>query len=113
MKPFAPSTALQSDLLLKDKIKARTANIGVIGLGYVGLPLTLLFSEEKFRVTGFDIDQKKVDTLNSGGSYIHRILPTDIAAARTSGFSAVADFSRISDVDVVIICVPTPLNENR
>src|SRR4051812_1664180 len=71
---------------LQHKIEARTAKIGIIGLGYVGLPLTLLFSEEKFAVTGFDIDRKKVETLNADGSYIHRILPTDIATARKRGF---------------------------
>ena len=98
---------------LHQKIEARTAKIGIIGLGYVGLPLTLLFSEEKFAVTGFDIDQKKVETLNADGSYIHRILPTDIATARKRGFSATADFARIEKMDAIIICVPTPLNENR
>ena len=72
---------------LKEKIKARTAKVGIIGLGYVGLPLTLLYSEQKFPVTGFDIDQRKVDTLNTGGSYIYRILPGEIALARQQGFA--------------------------
>ena len=98
---------------LHQRIEARTAKVGIIGLGYVGLPLTLLFSEEKFVVTGFDIDQKKVETLNADGSYIHRILPTDIATARKRGFSATADFAQIEKMDAIIICVPTPLNENR
>src|SRR5437868_1624647 len=98
---------------LHHKIEARTARIGIIGLGYVGLPLTLLFSEEKFTVTGFDIDQKKVQTLNADGSYIHRIPPTDISTARKRGFSATADFAQIEKMDAIIICVPTPLNENR
>src|SRR5712675_1301702 len=98
---------------LQQRIEARTAKVGIIGLGYVGLPLTLLFSEEKFVVTGFDIDQKKVETLNADGSYIHRILPTDIATARKRGFSATADFAQIEKMDAIIICVPTPLNENR
>ncbi len=62
---------------LAAKLEDRTAQIGVIGLGYVGLPLVLLFSEQKFRVTGFDIDQKKVDTVQQGGSYIVRIIVTD------------------------------------
>src|SRR5205085_8881927 len=85
-----PKTAPPSPLAaaLHQKIEARTARIGIIGLGYVGLPLTLLFSEERFAITGFDIDQKKVETLNANGSYIHRIPPTDIATARKSGFSA-------------------------
>jgi UDP-N-acetyl-D-glucosamine dehydrogenase len=113
MTPLAQSNALQSDLLLKDKINARTANIGVIGLGYVGLPLSLLFSEEKFRVTGFDIDHKKVDTLSQGGSYIVRIPGTEIQQAMIHGFRATADFSRISEMDAVIICVPTPLSDHH
>src|SRR5438067_5802833 len=109
-KAVAPSPLAAA---LHHKIEARTARIGIIGLGYVGLPLKLLFSEEKFTVTGFDIDQKKVQTLNSDGSYIHRIPPTDIATARKRGFSATADFAQIEKMDVIIICVPTPLNENR
>ncbi len=58
---------------LKEKIESRTARIGIVGMGYVGLPLALLFSEERFRVTGFDIDPRKVEILNQGGSYIVRI----------------------------------------
>src|SRR5437764_2990671 len=109
-KAVAPSPLAAA---VHQKIEARTARIGIIGLGYVGLPLTLLFSEEKFTVTGFDIDQKKVQTLNADGSYIHRIPPTDIATARKRGFSATADFAQIEKMDAIIICVPTPLNENR
>ena len=77
-----------------EKTKTRELRVGVIGLGYVGLPLSLLFSEQKFRVTGFDVDQKKVDTLSAGGSYIYRILPEEIAAAKNSGFSATADYRK-------------------
>ncbi len=98
---------------LKHKIAARTAQVGIIGMGYVGLPLALLYNGEKFPVTGFDIDRKKVDTLNGGGSYIVRITPAEIGAARAAGFSATADYARISQMDAVIICVPTPLNEYR
>jgi UDP-N-acetyl-D-glucosamine dehydrogenase len=104
---------LTTDDLLKEKIRNRSANIGVIGLGYVGLPLSLLFSEEKFRVTGFDIDPKKVETLSQGGSYIVRIPETEIQAAAAHGFQATTDFSRISSMDAVIICVPTPLNDHH
>ena len=96
---------------LKRKIEAREARIGIVGMGYVGLPLALLFSEEKFRVTGFDIDQRKVVTLNGGGSYIVRIPGTEIQGAQKSGFSATSDYAKISEMDAVIICVPTPLNE--
>ena len=96
---------------LKIKIQSRTAKVGVIGMGYVGLPLALLFSEQTFPVTGFDIDKKKVDVLESGGSYIYRIAPTEIQAARSHGFTATSDYAKISSMDAVIICVPTPLSE--
>jgi UDP-N-acetyl-D-glucosamine dehydrogenase len=103
--------AVSNSEQFKNKLQARTARVGIIGLGYVGLPLALLFNEQRFPVTGFDIDEKKVDTLNAGGSYIYRIPPTEIAVARQGGFSATADFARLSDMDAVIICVPTPLDE--
>src|ERR1700693_593616 len=96
---------------LKTKIEQRQARIAIIGLGYVGLPLALLYTEEKFRVTGFDIDQRKVATLTQGGSYIVRILPAEIQQARSQGFEATADYARLTEMDAIIICVPTPLNE--
>jgi UDP-N-acetyl-D-glucosamine dehydrogenase len=95
----------------KNKVRARTARVGIIGLGYVGLPLALLFNEEKFPVTGFDIDATKVDTLNAGGSYICRIPPTEIQLARQRHFSVTTDFAQLRDMDAIIICVPTPLDE--
>jgi len=91
----------------------RTLQIGIIGLGYVGLPLALLFSEAGFRVTGFDIDAKKVATLNTGGSYIYRIEPVQIAAAMGAGFRALAELSAIAEMDAILICVPTPLGEEH
>ena len=96
---------------LKKRIEQREARVGIIGLGYVGLPLALLYSEKKFKVTGFDIDSRKIDTLAKGGSYIYRIAPEEIQAAQSSGFSATADYSRLTEMDAVIICVPTPLDE--
>ncbi len=96
---------------LRQRIETRNARIGIVGMGYVGLPLALLFSEERFRITGFDIDSRKVDTLNQGGSYIVRIPGTEIQMAQRSGFTATADYGQIAQMDVVIICVPTPLNE--
>lgn len=96
---------------LRRRIEDRTARVGIIGLGYVGLPLALLFSAERFRVTGFDIDEAKVKTLNGGGSYIVRITSEEIAGARASGFEATSDYDRLREMDVVLICVPTPLNE--
>jgi UDP-N-acetyl-D-glucosamine dehydrogenase len=96
---------------LKLKIRDRKARVGIIGMGYVGLPLALLFSEQNFSVTGFDIDQRKVETLTSGGSYIYRIGAEEIQQARARGFSATSDYSRLVAIDAVIICVPTPLNQ--
>jgi UDP-N-acetyl-D-glucosamine dehydrogenase len=95
----------------RNKLESRTAQVGIIGLGYVGLPLALLFNEQHFPVTGFDIDHKKVDTLMEGGSYIYRIPTTEIEAARHSGFAATVDFARLREMDAIVICVPTPLNE--
>lgn len=96
---------------IKSRIQQREARIGIIGLGYVGLPLALLYSEQKFKVTGFDIDSRKVDTLAKGGSYIYRIAPEEIQAAQAQGFSATSDYSQITAMDAIIICVPTPLDE--
>ncbi|MBL4833795.1 MAG: nucleotide sugar dehydrogenase [Pseudomonas sp.] len=97
---------------LAARIRARACHVGIYGLGYVGLPLALRFAQMGIKVTGFDIDLKKVDLLNEGLSYIERIIPADIAAARTAGFTASADFSRTTDVDIQIICVPTPLDSH-
>ena len=95
------------------RIHSREARIGIVGMGYVGLPLALLFSEERFRVAGFDIDPRKVDALNQGSSYIVRIPTTEIQLAREGGFTATSDYAQIAEMDVVIICVPTPLNEHH
>jgi len=96
-----------------ERLENRTARIGVIGLGYVGLPLSLLLSEAGFSVTGFDIDTKKVIDLEDGRSYIFRIPNTDIQSAREHGFRATNDFSHLSDQDAIIMCVPTPLTDHR
>jgi len=96
---------------LNQRIESRQARVGIVGMGYVGLPLALLFSNERFRVTGFDIAADKVSTLNAGGSYIVRILPVEIQKAQESGFRATSDYSEIAAMDAVIICVPTPLDE--
>jgi UDP-N-acetyl-D-glucosamine dehydrogenase len=98
---------------LKYKMETREARIGIVGMGYVGLPLALLFSGERFRVTGFDIVPDKVKTLNAGGSYIVRILPAAIQEAQRAGFRATADYSEIAQMDAVVICVPTPLNQHH
>jgi UDP-N-acetyl-D-glucosamine dehydrogenase len=99
--------------VLKQRIEDREARIGIIGMGYVGLPLALLFSGEGFRVTGFDIEPAKVKTLNAGNSYILHILPSNIQKAQQAGFRATADYSEIAAMDAIILCVPTPLNEHQ
>ena len=98
---------------LRQRIATREARIGIVGMGYVGLPLALLFSEERFMVTGFDVDFRKVETLNRGGTYFVRIPDTEIQLAQEKGFSATVDYEQIARMDVVIICVPTPLTENH
>lgn len=95
------------------KFADRTAVIGIVGLGYVGLPLMLRYTDAGFRVLGFDIDTFKTGRLNAGESYIEHIPSGKIAAARQKGFEATDDFSRIAEADAVILCVPTPLNKYR
>ncbi len=106
----ASTTNLDSWIL---GVGERTAHVGIVGLGYVGLPLSLLFSEERFRVTGFDVDRGKVEKLNRGESYIYRIGREEIGAARDRGFRATSNFAEIGDLDAVLICVPTPLNDDH
>jgi UDP-N-acetyl-D-glucosamine dehydrogenase len=98
---------------LKQKIDNRTAQLGVVGLGYVGLPLAMLYSRAGFQMTGFDVDPSKVTSLNAGRSYIQRILPEEIQQLREKGFSAISDYAAIRSMDAVMICVPTPLDEHR
>jgi len=95
------------------KFETREARIGIVGMGYVGLPLALLFSGAGFRVTGFDIEEKKVQTLNGGGSYIVRISPEEISDAQRVGFRATSEYSVVEQMDALIICVPTPLSEHQ
>ncbi len=98
----------------KQRIASRSAVVGVIGQGYVGLPLGLVFREAGFRVFGFDVDPVKVAALSRGESYIRHIGPERVAAAVASGqYQATADFDRLRDCDAVIICVPTPLGRHR
>jgi UDP-N-acetyl-D-glucosamine dehydrogenase len=113
MSTTSRAPSLTSAKELRARIEARAAKIGIVGMGYVGLPLALLFSEQKFSVTGLDIDPEKVKALNAGKSYIYRIAENEINAARARGFSASNDYASVAKLDVVIICVPTPLNEHR
>jgi UDP-N-acetyl-D-glucosamine dehydrogenase len=99
---------------LRRAVAARRARIGVIGLGYVGLPLACLFAEKGFPTTGFDIDAAKVKALNAGRSYIRHIPNKRVAAIRAGGsFSASGDFGGLERMDAIIICVPTPLTRYR
>ncbi len=95
------------------RIDARDVTIGIVGMGYVGQPLALRFSEVGFRVLGFDIDPVKVNLLNSGRSEIEHIKDEEIEKAVQNGFEATSDMARASEADTLIICVPTPLNKYR
>jgi UDP-N-acetyl-D-glucosamine dehydrogenase len=97
--------------LLKN-IKSRKAKVGIIGLGYVGLPIVIEFCKKGFPVTGFDIDKKKVESLKQGKSYI-RYIPHTIIRETLRNFVPTTDFSKLSSMDCIILCVPTPLNKNR
>ena len=96
---------------LIDKIKKKEAKISVIGLGYVGLPLSLSFAEKKYKVLGFDIDKIKIKKLNSGQSYLSTIGKNKLLSLKKN-FTASSNFKKISECDVIIICIPTPLKSN-
>jgi UDP-N-acetyl-D-glucosamine dehydrogenase len=111
-KPAAAPAGRFADLIAR--LRDRTARLGVIGLGYVGLPLVRVAAERGFTVLGFDIDRGKVDIVNAGGSYLHHIAAASIAALRDKGrLAATDDFSRLAEVDAIIVCVPTPLTRQR
>src|SRR4030088_3565304 len=94
--------------------KGAQLRVGIIGCGYVGLPLGLRFAEAGHRVTGFDTDPNKVDKLNRGQSYIQHIPQNKIQQfVQSKHFGATADFSRLAEMDAVLICVPTPLDQRR
>jgi UDP-N-acetyl-D-glucosamine dehydrogenase len=95
------------------RINTRTATVGIIGLGYVGLPLARAFTQSGLRVLGFDIDASKVDRLNNGLTYIKQIPDDVIAAMRAGGFEATNHFDRLQEPDAILICVPTPLTDTR
>ncbi|MBV6510857.1 MAG: UDP-N-acetyl-D-glucosamine 6-dehydrogenase [Ignavibacteriaceae bacterium] len=99
---------------LLNKIASKTHTVGIIGLGYVGLPLALEFVSKNIKTIGFDIDDTKIPVLNSGKSYIKHIASDKIEkAVKSKLFEATSDFSRLPEVDAVIIAVPTPLNKHR
>lgn len=109
--PYMPKFDLEA---LRQRLIGRTAHVGVIGLGYVGLPLVDAIAGVGFSVIGFDVDQAKVDRLNAGQSYIHHIPAATIAALVAGGrFRATSDFADLAQVDIMLICVPTPLTRHR
>jgi len=99
--------------LLLQRLADKSAVIGIVGLGYVGLPLVLRFSEVGYKVVGFDIDDAKIEKLKAGRSYIDHIAADRISAAVAGGFEPTTDFSKAANVDALILCVPTPLNRHR
>src|SRR5579871_1189099 len=98
---------------LTQRLKDKSARIGIVGLGYVGLPLALRFSEAGFAVTGLDIDPDKVKALNAGKSYIAQIPGERIAKAVKARLQASDDFRQARDCDALIVCVPTPLGKHH
>lgn len=98
---------------LLERLSSRSAKIGIVGMGYVGQPVALRYSQVGFGVVGFDVDPEMVQNLNAGQSAIEHIANDDIAKANKAGMSCTVDFSQISEVDAIIICVPTPLNKHR
>lgn len=98
---------------VESRLNNRSATIGIVGLGYVGLPLMLRYREVGYSVLGFDIDPNKVSALRAGKSYIEHISHEAVTNAIASGFDATTDFSRAGEVDALILCVPTPLNKYR
>ena len=107
-----PQDIAAKEALLR-KLKSREAVIGIVGMGYVGLPLALRYAEVGYQVVGFDVDRSKVDALNEGRSYIEHIEGNSVKTARAKKFEATMDFRRASQADALIICVPTPLNRYR
>ncbi|RMG38115.1 MAG: nucleotide sugar dehydrogenase [Planctomycetota bacterium] len=99
---------------LEQAIREKTARVGVIGLGYVGLPLISAFVDAGFRTIGFDVDPQKVEALNAGRSYIKHVASEKVRSWLDAGrFDATADMNRLSEADCLLICVPTPLTESR
>src|SRR6204780_5047017 len=108
---MSPATATTAEILA-EKIRTRTARVGIIGLGYVGLPLAVEFAKAGFSVTGIDLQEEKVARLNWGESYIQDVNSGELASlVEANTFNATTDFSVISELDTINIAVPTPLRK--
>src|SRR6516164_991622 len=102
------------DAALLQRIQQRTARVGVVGLGYVGLPLAVEFARSGLQTTGIDIDERKISAINRGDSYIGDVAASDVAALTRAGvLRATTDFSVVADLDTINICVPTPLRSTK
>ncbi|MEE9343176.1 MAG: NAD(P)-binding domain-containing protein, partial [Gammaproteobacteria bacterium] len=99
--------------LLIDKLNKKTATIGIVGLGYVGMPLAIRYADAGYQVLGLDIDPEKITKISSSKTYIKHIPDQRIKAAVSNGFEATVDFSRATEADALILCVPTPLGLHR
>ncbi|HWN43423.1 MAG TPA: NAD(P)-binding domain-containing protein, partial [Thermoanaerobaculia bacterium] len=107
-------TESDSAKALRGRIEGRTAKVGIVGLGYVGLPLALAFAERGFPVLGFDVDPAKVEALGRGECYIRHLDAERVRAQTGTGrLEATADFERLPEADAILICVPTPLTRQR
>src|SRR6201988_4135473 len=110
MQPAVASAAT----VLEEKIKARTARVGIIGLGYVGLPLAVEFAKAGFRVTGIDVQETKIARLKQGDSYVQDVPTERLRSLVESGYiTATTDFSAVADLDTINIAVPTPLRKTK
>ena len=98
---------------LQDKIKSKNAKIGIVGMGYIGIPLGIEFSKKGFTVLGFDKDPKRVNDINAGKQIMKHITKNVMKKFVTNNGSATADFSNIKNMDCLIICVPTPLDKHK
>ena len=109
-----PDNATDLRSVLLDKVHSHETLVGIVGLGYVGLPLALAFEEKGFRVLGFDVDPAKIEALSRGACYIRHLEGGRVAAANATGrFAVTADFKRLTEPDAILICVPTPLTPQR
>jgi len=112
MRENNEETAVNRRTKLTEMIEDRTAKVGIIGLGYVGLPLAIHFGKSGFPVVGFDLDIKKIEKLLKGESYIRHVSIEPINEMIKAGrFDVTSDFSRLKEVDCILICVPTPLTD--